>query len=1130
MDDDPKLRPPLHDLIAGVLKRLETGEAASSHPHEFSRELARLRDELVRTQPTPSIESFRESSSTDIPESATRQDASPSSELIARLAAHAPSESRYRIDGEIARGGMGAILKAFDPNLRRTLAMKVALERPSDDAKQRERVARFLDEAQITGQLDHPGIVPVHELGLDSKGRFYFTMRLVRGRHLGAVYQQAQDGEAGWSTTRVLGVLLKVCEAMAYAHSKGVIHRDLKPANVMVGSFGEVYVMDWGLAKVVGLPDAHDLRVNAPPSTSASSLKSIRFEERVIDPDTPLITRDGTVIGTPAYMSPEQASGANDAMDARSDVYALGAMLYQLLAGHAPYQDEGEKGGAHSVWLRILSSPPTPLAVRAPNTPPELVAITERAMARDVVHRYADMQAFADDLRAFLEGRVVGAYESGAWAEARKWVTRNRALAGSMATGVVVLIAGVVTSALYADKAQSKSLEAQRNAQTANANEARAIEQERLATARAEDVLALSAIQDVLDIEARADELWPAHPALVPEYERWLGDARNLIEGVPADPTRGLKQRPSLAEHRSKLSELCARALPQTEEQRLADRASHPRLREFEELRHDLIWHSRMLGLEPWPAESDVEAQLAHESLPTDYPNLNARAWELADPDKSARGEEMRAVLLARRSLAAASQVQEGAARHTLAWALFKVGRLEDAAAEARLAYERSDERRSLYTAALERLAKALESWRGADALRERRLERDQLARRVEMLEREVDARRTWDFVDVQDRWWRAQLSQLVASLEALEDAERGLINGSVAPPHGWGISRRYEFARSIEESSTTGARAAALWNDAIASIASSPRYVGLQVQPQLGLLPLGPDPASGLWEFAHVQTGEPAERGPNGELHISERTGLVFVLIPAGSFQMGAQWNDANVANYDPLAQSDEAPVHEVKLSPFFLSKYEMTQGQWLRATGLNPSHYGPGDMSPGLSHDERDPVEQVSWLDCELVLRRLALVLPTEAQWEFAYRAGTDTPWPTGADPDSLRGYANLADISAARAGVKQAGPDDWVDFDDGWPRHCPVGAILANAWGFHEMVGNVGEWCRDGFDSRYYFNSPLSDPLAPPVDRLIRVARGATYNSSLKLARSAERTLVNENSVHASLGVRPARLVTP
>src|SRR5262249_15892429 len=150
--------------------------------------------------------------------------------------------------------------------------------------------ARFLEEAQVTGQLDHPGIVPVHEIGLDQNGRIYFTMRLVQGRDLRQIVELVHEGKDGWNQTRALGVILKVCEAMAYAHSKGVIHRDLKPANVMVGYFGEVYVMDWGLARVVGQADTHDLRLrlNAPALTPVETDRAEEF-----------VTLDGEIMGTP---------------------------------------------------------------------------------------------------------------------------------------------------------------------------------------------------------------------------------------------------------------------------------------------------------------------------------------------------------------------------------------------------------------------------------------------------------------------------------------------------------------------------------------------------------------------------------------------------------------------------------------------------------------------------------------------------------------------------------------------------------------------------------------------------------------------------------------------------------------
>ncbi len=392
---------------------------------------------------------------------AAQPDSPPS--VLKRLESRLTPSTRFRVEGEIARGGMGAILQIWDEDLRRTMAMKVALggaggRAPSLTEEVDPRVlARLLEEAQVTGQLDHPGIVPVHELGLDETGRVYFTMRLVRGRDLEHVFALVRTGAEGWSVTRALGVLLKACEALAYAHDKGVVHRDLKPANLMVGRFGEVYVMDWGLARVRGERERHDLRVAADPGALAGREQPLavdRREDASGQGNEELYTMDGDVLGTPAYMAPEQARGELERIDARSDVYSMGAMLYALLGGSAPYGPRG----AFAVLQELLAGPPRPLEELAPAAPAELVAIAAKAMAREPAQRYPDMLALAEDLRAFLEGRVVSAFETGALAEARKWVRRNRPLAAALAAGVLALVAGLVTSVVLKRRADASAL------------------------------------------------------------------------------------------------------------------------------------------------------------------------------------------------------------------------------------------------------------------------------------------------------------------------------------------------------------------------------------------------------------------------------------------------------------------------------------------------------------------------------------------------------------------------------------------------------------------------------------------------------------------------------------------------
>ena len=373
-----------------------------------------------------------------------------------------------------------------------------------------------------------------------------------------------------------------------------------------------------------------------------------------------------------------------------------------------------------------------------------------------------------------------------------------------------------------------------------------------------------------------------------------------------------------------------------------------------------------------------------------------------------------------------------------------------------------------------------------------------------------------WKFQSTMEgRWW-SQLTALVADIEALFDEETGLVGDTVAAPFGWGVAKRLEFARVIEKRSLSGDGAQARWKEAIDGVASSPLYGGLQLMPQLGLLPIGSDRESGLWEFAHLQTGVPAVRGDDGELELNEDMGVVLVLIPRGKFMMGAQASELQAQNYDPAATHREYPPHEVELSPYFISKYEMTQGQWQRITGSNPSSYpsilSPQEQLPTIDHSSVDhaakdpllyPVHLVQWGECSGWMVRLGLSLPSEAQWERGARAGTTTAWCTGQEPESVLGSG----VFDANFGTR-------------------VGGYPGNGFGLHDVHGNVVEWCLDGGWEAPYDVDCGVDPVAPGAGTDFREARGGGYKSMAVDARSAHRSRLHFNATQTDLGLRPAQ----
>ena len=317
-----------------------------------------------------------------------------------------------------------------------------------------------------------------------------------------------------------------------------------------------------------------------------------------------------------------------------------------------------------------------------------------------------------------------------------------------------------------------------------------------------------------------------------------------------------------------------------------------------------------------------------------------------------------------------------------------------------------------------------------------------------------------------------------------------------------------------------------AAWAAACAAVAANPRYRGLALTPQVGLVPLGEDADSGLFEFAHVLSGDPPARREGGSgFEIAPGSGIVFVLLPGGTFHMGCRVQSGAI-DHDPLARDEEGPPHDVELAPFFLAKHELTQAQWMRlGDGDNPSEARP-DAGFRIPITLAHPVEMLSWHAAVDLLAQHGLVLPTEAQWEYACRGGTSSPWWTGDDVQSLSGRVNLADRAAQDAGAPWTGIEPALD--DGFVWHAPVDTLAPNGFGLYHMAGNVYEWCRDSY-ANYRTPAAAGDGLRStgPGDRVVR---GGAFDHGSVHARSALRRRVDPAARVNSIGLRPARAIRP
>jgi hypothetical protein len=349
---------------------------------------------------------------------------------------------------QLAKGGMGEVHLAFDRQLQRHVALKVMTP---ELAASPGLAARFTQEAIVLGRLDHPHIVPIHDLGTDAQGSSYYAMKFVRGVTLKDVLTGLRKGQANivnrYPLARLLEIFLKICDAVGSAHSKGIIHRDLKPANIMIGEFGEVMVMDWGIAKIL----------NEPETALATEV-----------PGVPGGTQYGTVMGTPSFMAPEQAEGRLEAINECTDIYSLGAILYNILVLRPPIVREGPEADLLERVRAGQITPPLAFNEDVPDAavllhcphrqiPEALSAVAMQALARDPARRYHDVPELQRDIVAYTAGYAPVAEHAGAFRQFRLTLRRNATYTAA-ASIIVLVILGFGIHAHFTKQKQAEQL------------------------------------------------------------------------------------------------------------------------------------------------------------------------------------------------------------------------------------------------------------------------------------------------------------------------------------------------------------------------------------------------------------------------------------------------------------------------------------------------------------------------------------------------------------------------------------------------------------------------------------------------------------------------------------------------
>ena len=919
------------------------------------------------------------------------------------------SIGRFRLMRVLGSGGQGQVWLAHDQHLNREVALKV-LRGGGPGAEQ--RIQRFRREALVASRLNHAGICPVLDAGVED-GVPYIAMPYIVGRSLAQCIAARVDDEsyASWSefvtvatappladsrtadgavsdsrdtpsvressttVTRseiflLLEIIEKTARALHIAHEAGVVHRDIKPANIMVRRDGEPVIMDFGIAR------------------------SDHGEE-------PTLTATGDVFGTPAYMSPEQVEG-NRGVGRRSDVYSLAATLFECVTLRTPFESTTRE----QLYRLILTGKPAIARSLNVHVSRELSIVLETALDRDPDRRYATAVDFADDLSRLRQRTPILARRPAPWTRFGLWVRRNPAVAASLAAVLVSLAGGMISSLVLLDEARDAQSTAERHLgefeQMSDATMARRL-------------------------VARERDLWPRRPATLPAMVEWLDEARALVNRADVH----LEARDRLREEAGPPTDAVGRADDVTRRElyaRLYARLEKARVTVREgdiELERYARERSRLSGKDTPAALRNIEILDRVETVAKTV--IDRQRETLREIESDPRFME-------RLSLGVEDERREW--RHEVLVDLVQqIGRIETLIADV-------EKRRAI-----------------TESLRATTIE------------------------DPRDKW-----------AACLADLQVHASYGGSKELQELGFAKLFET-----------------------------------MKPQLGLVPLGRDDESELWEFWMPETGPrpPWKASTNLDGHVDFKGasdeadwGVVLALIPGGRFQMGEPRGSGKGTRL-------EVPVHEVVLAPYFFAKTELTQGQWMRFNGTNPSMLPAGGRC-GRGVDQlvitkRHPVHSISSLDARVTARRLALAIPTEAQWECAARGGTDTTWWTGEEEESFaeERAGNIADRTYFRLTGQRSGPR----YDDKYGGTAPVGRFTENDFGLYDVLGNLDECCRDRFGP-YSGAVAIGDGARQGALHGDWIVRGGSYQDRPSECRVAARNSVGADQISPYIGIRLAR----